>query len=192
MLEPKRGGYYRLVTGMLHPAVLGTVVVEAMRHKDDLLQTENWFTSVASLLLIWYFALDYLVTVGKFEKDPNSYSLFNFVMEFLLMGLFLWSFIVLLPGGEQSQRIAESFFGLVASQLLVIGIWNLITEFKAGLGNKWVWGVWLVGVVFALLAVVLYWLDGGVEIYLQALGLFFMAALLVVYTRAFRKPDFFD
>jgi hypothetical protein len=192
MLEPKRGGYYQLVTGMLHPAVLGTVVVEAMRHKDDLLKPENWFASIASLLLIWYFALDYLVTVGKFKNEPNSYGLSNFVMEFLLMALLLWSFIVLWPGGEPSQRIAEPFFGLVASQLLVIGFWNLIAEPKAGLGNKWVWVVWLVGVVFALIAVVLNWLDGGVEIYLHALGLLFMAALLVVYTREFRKPDFFD
>lgn len=189
MLEPKRGGYYRLVTGMLHPAVLGTVVVGAMNLGSELLELRRWFPSLASMLLIWYFALDFLVTTLQFERRPNDYSLPNFLVEILLMVLLLWSFNALWKNAEVHY---ETFFLLVALQLFTIAIWNRIAESASGWRNEWVWKVAAAGLVLLLPAYAPRWLPPGLAGHLHALGLLFMAVLLAEYTRQFRKPDFFE
>jgi len=187
--QPQRCAYFKLVTGMLHPAVLGSVVVGALNLGTTLLQPERWFSVAASIALIWYFSLDYLVTVIKYRDCEEKYGPGHFVVEIILMILLLWSFNVLWADLRFQYAL---FFFLVSLQLLAIGVWNRLDEPANGWHDEWVWKVIVAGFVFLALAIASYRASTDTTPYLQATGLTLIVWLLTIYTRQFCKPDFFE
>lgn len=86
------------MVNLIHPAVLGTIIVSLIQAilAGTFFQF-GVFPVFASLILVWYFVLDYWVTITGFEDTPENYRLRYFILDiFILIVLFgsfysLWS-----------------------------------------------------------------------------------------------------
>lgn len=184
-----RGTYFTLTTGMLHPAVLGTIIVGTLNIGSDLLRPDRWFSVAGSVILIWYFSLDYLVTVFRYGNCQQKYGPRHFVIEVVLMIFLLWSFNVLWADSDDRY---ELFFLLASLQLLAIGLWNRLDDPASGWRNEWVWKVIVAGLLLLIPAFASHWIATDAARLLQIAGLLFMALLLLIYTREFCEPEFIE
>jgi hypothetical protein len=116
--------FFRTTTNLLHPAVLGTIIVNLVQliFSGELLkdvQVHGLFPLLASAILVWYFVLDFWVTTVAFEKQPGQYGLKPFLTDILILVLLSASFYCLWVTHSDFW-----FFITVVAQIIGIVVWN--------------------------------------------------------------------
>ena len=132
MTTPATHILFRTTTNLLHPAVLGTIIVSLIQLglSGDILKN-GAFPILASSGLVWYFVLDFWVTMIAFEKDPSLYGVKLFLIDILIL--------VLLFAGFYTLWIRPNdfwFFASLVAQILSILIWNLLSGAGSGLRDR--------------------------------------------------------
>lgn len=81
---------------LIHPAVLGTIIVNLIQAiLTGTLFQFGAFPVLASIILVWYFVLDYWVTMTNFEDDPENYRLRYFILDIFILIILFGSFYAL-------------------------------------------------------------------------------------------------
>jgi hypothetical protein len=97
-LENLNACLYRSMTGLIHPAVCGTILVYFV---DALLTGKvsqgGWFAWIASAALAWYIVLDYWVTLVSYEGTegaygPDDYPPAAFLVDLVILVGFFWAY----------------------------------------------------------------------------------------------------
>lgn len=67
--------YFQTIYNLLYPAVLGTVFVSLLLSisNGDVL-ANGFFPLLATIILIWYFLLDYFMGLNSFKEEETSYT----------------------------------------------------------------------------------------------------------------------
>lgn len=117
--------FYRTMTNLIHPAVLGTILVNLI----DLLISRKLFASgifppIASFALVWYFIVDYWVTMTTFESAPSDYNLWLFVLDIIILVTLFASFYALWIAKSDTY-----FFATVVFLIILFGCWNGVIGF---------------------------------------------------------------
>lgn len=129
--------WYRTMTNLLYPAVLGTLIVKSI---DFVLSYQSYITpqftiiKVAfTLALLYYFILDYWVTLIEFDDKQSSYGSKLFAIDLVII-LFLYVSFYFLWGNPADPSSSDFHLGssnancFYITILIVVGLlicWNV-------------------------------------------------------------------
>lgn len=134
MATPVSHIYYRTTTNLIHPAVLGTIIVNFIELIFSGGITSNGLLPIiASAGLIWYFVLDFWVTTIAFEHNPASYTFPLFLLDIAVLIILFASFYFLWKSPDD-----QAFFATLALQVLAILTWNHVSRLApCALNNRY-------------------------------------------------------
>lgn len=114
--------YYRTITNLVHPAVLGTIIVNLIASIiNGTLFRFGFFPFLASCILVWYFVIDYWVTMISFEENPSQYRLTYFLLDILTLFVLFGSFYSL-----WTIHNDVLFFVTIVLLILLVGLWSVL------------------------------------------------------------------
>jgi len=121
--------YYRTMTGLIHPAVLGAIIVNLIQSVlSGAFFKLGSFPIFASIILVWYFIIDFWVIISNFEDTQEEYNVFYFLLDIITLIILFGAFYFL-----WSLQNDTLFFLSIIFLLIVIIIWSVLIIGKISL-----------------------------------------------------------
>jgi len=114
------------MVNLIYPAVLGTIIVNLIQAilVGTIFQS-GAFPVFASIVLVWYFVLDYWVTMTNFENDTENYRVRYFILDIIILVVLFGSFYYL-----WSIHSDLWFFISLTILIFLIVLWSVLLTGK--------------------------------------------------------------